>query len=98
MNVTVKAIHFEATEKLEEFIQKKVVKLEHYSDSITSVDVSLKVIKPETADNKEVLLKVLIPNNELVVTKVADTFEEAFDTAMDTMIRQLVKIKEKARS
>jgi putative sigma-54 modulation protein len=98
MNVTVKAIHFDVTAKLEEFIQKKVVKLEQYSDGITSADISLKVVKPETTENKEVLLKILVPNNELVVTKVADTFEEAFDNAMEAMIRQLIKTKEKARS
>jgi len=98
MKVTIKAIRFDATAKLEEFIQKKVTKLEQYSDDITLVDVSLKVVKPEAADNKEVLIKVLIPNNELVVTKVADTFEEAFDNAMEALIRQLVKTKEKARN
>ena len=98
MNVTIKAIHFDAKVELEEFIQKKVAKLEQYSDEITTVDVSLKIVKPEAADNKEVLLKVLVPNNELVVTKVAGKFEEAFDNALDVMIRLLVKNKEKSRN
>ena len=98
MKVTIKAIRFDATAKLEEFIQKKVTNLEQYSDDITLVDVSLKVVKPEVSENKEVLIKVLIPNNELVATKIADTFEEAFDNAMEALIRQLIKIKEKARS
>ena len=98
MKVTIKAIHFDVAEKLEKFIQKKIVKLEQYSDDITAVHVSLKVIKPEVAENKEVLIKTLIPNNELVVTKVADTFEKAFDNAMEALVRQLVKIKEKTRS
>ena len=98
MKVTIKAIHFDATTKLEQFIQKKVTKLEQYSDDITAVDVSLKVVKPEAADNKEVLIRALIPNNELVVTKTANSFEEAFDSALEALIRQLVKIKEKHRS
>ena len=98
MKVTIKAIRFDATAKLEQFIQKKVTKLEQYSDDITVVDVSLKVIKPEAPDNKEVLMKALIPNNELVATKIADTFEEAVDNAIEALIRQLVKTKEKARS
>ena len=42
------------------------------------------------------MLKVLMPNNELVVTKTADSFEEAFDNAMDAMIRSIKKAKEKA--
>ncbi len=96
MNVTVKAIHFDAKASLEEFIQKKITKLEQYSDKITSAIVTLQVVKPEVSDNKEVMLKVLMPNNELVVTKIADSFEEAFDNAMDAMIRSIKKAKEKA--
>ena len=96
MNVTVKAIHFDVKASLEEFINKKVSKLEQYSDKITSVDVTLQVVKPETSNNKEVLLKVMIPGSDLVVTKTADSFEEAFDNAMDAMIRSIKKAKEKA--
>ena len=95
MNVVIKAIHFDATDNLEEFINKKVVKLERYYDDITSVDVALKVVKPEVAENKEVLLKVLIPNGELVVTKVADTFEQAADECIEALEKQLKKLKEK---
>lgn len=96
MNVTVKAIHFDVKASLEEFIQKKIAKLEQYSDKITSADVTLQVVKPEVSENKEVMLKVLMPSNELVVTKTADSFEEAFDNAMDAMIRSIKKAKEKA--
>ena len=98
MNVTVKAIHFDVKASLEEFIQKKIVKLEQYSDKITSADVTMQVIKPETSENKEVMLKVLMPNNELVVTKTADSFEEAFDNAMDAMVRSIQKAKEKSKN
>lgn len=95
MEVKVKAIHFDATVKLEEFIQKRIVKLEQYSDRITSADVTLELVKPETTENKKVMLKVLLPGNELVVSKTANTFEEAFDNSMDAMIRSVLKTKEK---
>ena len=98
MNVNFQTIHFDAKAALEAFVQKKVVKLEQYSDQITNVDIAMKVIKPEVANNKEVMLKVLLPNNELVVTKTADSFEEAFDNAMDSMIRSIQKTKEKNRN
>lgn len=98
MKVNLQTIHFDAKAELESFVQKKVVKLEQYSDQITNVDIAMKVVKPEVANNKEVLLKVMVPNNELVVTKTADTFEEAFDNAMDSMIRLIQKDKEKNRN
>ena len=52
MNIRIQAIHFDATDQLEAFIQKKVAKLEQYFDGIISAEVSLKVVKPESAKNK----------------------------------------------
>ena len=54
MEIKIQAIHFDATEKLQDFIQKKASKLGKFSDEIRKVEVSLKVVKPETAMNKEV--------------------------------------------
>lgn len=76
MEVRIQAIHFDATEKLQDFIQKKTAKLEKYCDDINKVEVSLKVVKPETAMNKEASIKVLVPNGEFFAEKVSDTFEE----------------------
>ena len=51
MEIKLQAIRFEPTEKLQDFVQKKVGKLEKFSDEIRKVEVSLKVVKPETAMN-----------------------------------------------
>ena len=98
MEVKIKAIHFDATEKLEEFINKKAQKLARRNESIATFDVTLKVVKPETAMNKEAAIKLLVPNaDDLFASKVADTFEEAVDQAIDALDRQLVKIKDKKK-
>ena len=98
MEVKIKAIHFDATEKLEEFINKKAQKLARRNESIATFDVTLKVVKPETAMNKEAAIKLLVPNtDDLFASKVADTFEEAVDLAIDALDRQLVKIKDKKK-
>ena len=83
MEVRIQAIHFDATEKLQDFIQKKTAKLEKYCDDINKVEVSLKVVKPETAMNKEASIKVLVPNGEFFAEKVSDTFEESVDVFVD---------------
>ena len=49
MEVSVKTIKFDATDKLQEFVQKKVNKLEKFCSDIRKVEVSLKVVKPATA-------------------------------------------------
>ena len=43
MELSVKPIKFDATEKLQEFIQKKVSKLEKFCGDIKKVEVVLKV-------------------------------------------------------
>lgn len=98
MEVGIQAIHFDASEQLQAFIQKKAAKLEKFYDDIKKVEVSLKVVKPETAANKEASVKVLVKNDELYANKVCDTFEESVDLCMDALNKQLVKYKEKLRN
>lgn len=92
MDIKINAIHFEATEKLNDFIVKKVEKLAKKNELVTSAEVILKVVKPETAMNKEASVKLTVPRNEdLFASKVADTFEEAIDNCVDALKRQLEK-------
>lgn len=95
MEIFVKAIKFDATEKLQEFIQKKVSKLDKFCDNIRKVEVSLKVVKPESALNKEVAITIALPGEELRADKVCDTFEEAIQESIAALERQLARYKEK---
>ena len=74
-----------------------MAKLEKYCDDIKKVEVSLKVVKPETAMNKEAGVKVLALNGEFFAEKVTDTFEESVDICLEALSKQLVKAKEKLR-
>ena len=98
MEINVKSIHFDATEKLQAFIDKKVAKLQKSFEDIQKVEVQLKVVKPATAQNKEVGLTVTVPGTTLYVEKVSDTFEESVDLGVDSMRVQLQKFKEKSRN
>lgn len=98
MELKVQAIHFDATEKLHAFIQKKAEKLSKNCESILKSEVILKVVKPETAKNKEVVFNLSVPGNELHAEKVCDTFEEGVDLCVDILQRQLEKHKEKLRA
>ena len=96
MDIKIKAIHFDAAEKLESFIQKKAERIARRNADITDVDVTLKVVKPETALNKNALIRVSVPQHEdILAEKTADTFEEAVDLCFDAIDRQLKKKKEK---
>lgn len=96
MELKIKAIHFDIAEKLEQFINKKTERLARKNENISNVDVSLKVVKPETAMNKEAIIKVTVPQHEdIVASKTADTFEEAIDLCLEAIERQLEKKKGK---
>ncbi len=94
MEATIKAIHFDVSEKLVSFINKKIDKLVRRFEAITAADVTLKVVKPETANNKEAQIKLMVPPAaDLFASKTADTFEEAVDMCLDALESQLEKIK-----
>ena len=97
MEIKIQSIHFDATEKLQAFVEKKVAKLEKSFEDIQKVEVQLKVVKPATAMNKQTSLTVAVPGNTLYVEKLSDTFEESTDLCVDTMRNQLQKFKEKLR-
>ena len=96
MDVRIQAIHFDAAEKLVAFINKKADRLARHYPAISDVDVTLKVVKPETAMNKEATVKLTVPQqDDLVASKTADSFEEAIDLALEALERQLEKRKDK---
>lgn len=96
MNIKINDIHFNADQKLVDFVNKKVSKLDTYFDGIISAEVIMKVVKPETINNKEVELKVSIPSKDyLFAKKQADTFEEATTLSIEAIRRQLKKFKGK---
>lgn len=97
MEIKIQSIHFDATEKLQAFIEKKIAKLEKTYEDIKKVEVQLKVVKPATALNKETSLNVTVPGTTLFVEKTCDTFEEGVDLCVDAMRVQLAKFKEKQR-
>ncbi|MCH5309024.1 MAG: ribosome-associated translation inhibitor RaiA [Prevotella sp.] len=98
MEIKIRSIHFDATEKLQAFIEKKVSKLEKTYEDIQDVEVQLKVVKPATAQNKEASLSVAVSGTKLFVEKTSDTFEECIDLCVDSMRTQLQKFKEKSRN
>ena len=98
MEIKIQSIHFDATEKLEAFIQKKVEKLQKSFEDMQNVEVQLKVVKPATSLNKEASLTVAVPGQTLFVEKTCDTFEESVDQCVDSMKVQLTKFKEKLRN
>ena len=95
MKLRIQSINFDATASLETYINKKTVRLEKFFDEILNVDVHLKVVKPESATNKEAEMKISIPNVDFFASKTCDSFEEAIDLTIEALEKQIRKYKEK---
>jgi|SRR3972149_1340120 len=95
MKVNVHAIHFDADQKLLEFVQERVDKLEHFYDKIIDSEVFLRLEKSSDTLNKVAEIKMKIPGMELFAKKQCKSFEEATDNAVEALRRQLKKYKRK---
>lgn len=94
MDVRIQAVNFEIAQRLTDHINKKAERLARHFPAITTVDAILKVTKPETSNNKEVVVTVVAPGiDDTVGTKTADSFEEAYDKALEAIERQLERLK-----
>ncbi len=96
MNVNIQTVHFDADSKLVTYVEKKLSKLFQFHDRITKVDVYLKLdnvvhnIKDKVAE-----IKVHIPRYDFFVKHSSKSFEESFDVALDSVIMQMKRKKEK---
>ena len=72
--------------------------MDHIYDQIVGAEVVLKIEKSEDSQNKVTDIKILIPGNDLFSKRQAKTFEEATDLAVEALLKQLKRIKEKQRN
>jgi len=98
MNVNVQTPNFVADEKLINFVERRLSKLEQFYDRIIYADVFLKVQKTSEKQNKIVEVLLSIPGGDLMVKKDAKTFEEGTDECVTSLERQLKKRKQKQRT
>ncbi|MFT6849214.1 MAG: putative sigma-54 modulation protein [Sphingobacteriales bacterium] len=98
MKLQVQSIHFDADQKLLDFIQRKADKLETFHDNIIDGEVYLKLDKDNSDQNKVVEMKVQVPGKTLFAKEQCKSFEEGADSAVDSLRRQIKKHKEKLRA
>ena len=97
MKLQVHSIHFTADQKLIDFIQKKVDKLETFYDRVVDGEVFLR-LNNEGIDNKTVEIKVHVPGTQLFAKEHAKSFEAATDQATEALKMQIQKFKEKEKA
>jgi putative sigma-54 modulation protein len=95
MEIQMHSIHFKADQKLLDFIQEKLDKLEQFSQRIINAEVFLRLDKDKEKENKITEIKLNVPGKELFAKRQTKSFEESTDEAIEALRKQLLKEKEK---
>jgi len=96
MNVNIQTVHFDADGKLMTHVSNKLKKLNTFHDRIIKVDVFLKLdnvvhnIKDKIAE-----IRVHVPRKRFFVKASSKSFEESFDSALDSLVSQIKRKKQK---
>ena len=96
MNVNIQTVRFDADEKLLKYISSKLEKLPSIYERIIKVDVFLKLDNVvHTIKDKVAEIRVHIPRHDFFVKATSKSFEESFDEALDSLLTQIKRRKEK---
>ena len=96
MNVNIQTVRFNPDVKLTEYVNRKLDKLQTFHDRIIKVDVYLKLDNVvHTIKDKIAEIRVQIPRYQFFVKCSSKSFEESFDSALESLVTQIKRKKEK---
>lgn len=96
MDVRIHSIHFDADQKLLDFIDKKITRLERVFARVTEVEVFLKLDALNGSTHSKVAeIKVNIPGKTIFSREQTYSFEDSVEIALDHAVTQVKKHKEK---
>ena len=72
MEIKIKSLKFDADQKLVDFVEKKVSKLEKFYEGLETVEVIMSLL--QEPDNKKVKIMTHVPGQELVIERNAKSF------------------------
>ena len=96
MKITVQSIGLTPHAPLEEYLDKKLNKLETFYDKIIECEVFLKVENSSEKENKTAEIRLHVPGDDMGVKKTSASLEESLDQCYDTAKKLLIKKKEMA--
>lgn len=96
MNVNIQTVRFSADSKRIDYVNRKLEKLSHFTDRIIQVNVFLKLDNVVHAVKDKIAeIRVQIPRHSFFVKSTSKSFEESFDEALDSLVVQIKKNKQK---
>lgn len=98
MKVHTEAVRFKADQKLIDFIEKRLEKMEQYFDRIIEARVILKLENSGQIKDKIAEISLSVPGDTIFVKETHKSFEGSIDRAAEALKRQLIKYKEKFKN
>jgi len=96
MNVNIQTVRFDADNSLVEYINRKLEKLNTFHDRIIKVSVFLKLDNVvHTIKDKIAEIRIHVPRHDFFVKSTSKSFEESFDDALDSIVNQIKRKKQK---
>ena len=96
MNVNIQTVRFDADARLVEYINRKLEKLATFHDRIIKVSVFLKLDNVvHTIKDKIAEIRVHVPRHDFFVKSTSKSFEASFEEALESMVNQIKRKKQK---
>ena len=96
MNINIQTVHFDADNKLVDYVTKKLEKISTFNDRIIKVDVYLKLDNVvHTIKDKIAEIRVHVPRHDFFVKASSKSFEESFDSALESLVNQIKRKTER---
>lgn len=97
MEITIQCVNFDKSESLNDYIAKKLTKLERFAD-IRTAEVTLRILHTSDKANKEIGVKLLAGDEEFYASRQTEVYEDAVGQVVEALERQIIKSKEKKQS
>jgi len=97
MRVIIQSPELTPRQSLIDLVNKKIRKLEHFSDRIQEARVLLKLDRSSLGADKICEVQLVIPGNDLFAKRQAETFDEAASQAADALRAQVNSWNEKVK-
>lgn len=94
MEIKIKTLKFDADQKLVDYVEKKVSRLDKFFKGATdTAEVTLSLL--QEPDNKQAKIQIHVPGDDLIIERKSNTFEQAITDCVDAMKEKLTRKKEK---
>ena len=98
MKITTQSVHFDADQKLLQYIEQKISSLEQYFQRIIQAEVILRLENTGKVRAKTVEVKLQVPGDVIYISDNKLKFEAALDAVTEKLKRKVIKYKQRLRS